>query len=58
MALYSLIQFTSVTILYRVNSNLGDGQFLFIDLGIILPLAVTSALLFHFLLCSREYSND
>ncbi|XP_015834823.1 polyamine-transporting ATPase 13A3 isoform X2 [Tribolium castaneum] len=41
MALYSLIQFTTVLILYRQNSVLGDVQFLFIDLIITTSLAVT-----------------
>ncbi|RCI06202.1 hypothetical protein CU098_003218, partial [Rhizopus stolonifer] len=40
MALYSLIQFTSVTLLYAFGSNLGDFQFLYIDLFLILPIAV------------------
>ncbi|KAL2312417.1 Cation-transporting ATPase [Schizosaccharomyces pombe] len=40
MALYSAIQFITVSILYTTNSNLGDFQFLFIDLVIILPIAV------------------
>ncbi|KAG0164153.1 hypothetical protein DFQ28_011560 [Apophysomyces sp. BC1034] len=40
MALYSIIQFTSVTILYAFGSNLGDFQFLYIDLFLILPIAV------------------
>ncbi|KAJ3334978.1 hypothetical protein HDU93_006907 [Gonapodya sp. JEL0774] len=43
MAAYSLIQFTSVTLLYSLVSNLGDFQFLFIDLFLIVPLAVTMA---------------
>lgn len=42
MALYSLIQFTSVTLLYAFGSNLGDFQFLYIDLFLILPIAVYS----------------
>ncbi|KAF5380526.1 hypothetical protein D9615_004513 [Tricholomella constricta] len=41
MALYSLIQFTSVTLLYSFASSLGDFQFLYIDLFIIIPVAVT-----------------
>ncbi|KAJ3657587.1 hypothetical protein Zmor_009376 [Zophobas morio] len=41
MALYSLIQFTTVLILYRQHSILGDVQFLFIDLVITTSLAVT-----------------
>ncbi|CAA7259088.1 unnamed protein product [Cyclocybe aegerita] len=41
MALYSMIQFTSVTLLYSFASSLGDFQFLYIDLFIIIPIAVT-----------------
>ncbi|KAJ3281726.1 hypothetical protein HK104_011310, partial [Borealophlyctis nickersoniae] len=40
MALYSLIQFTSVSLLYSLAGNLGDFQFLFIDLALIIPVAV------------------
>ncbi|KAJ2235116.1 hypothetical protein IWW45_002868, partial [Coemansia sp. RSA 485] len=40
MALYSIIQFTSVSILYEFGGGLGDFQFLFIDLFIIVPLAI------------------
>ncbi|KAK3297543.1 uncharacterized protein B0H64DRAFT_339399 [Chaetomium fimeti] len=40
MSLYSAIQFTSVSFLYASASNLGDFQFLFIDLVLILPIAV------------------
>ncbi|KAG6813565.1 hypothetical protein H0H92_009957 [Tricholoma furcatifolium] len=39
-ALYSLIQFTTVTLLYSFASILGDFQFLYIDLFIIIPVAV------------------
>lgn len=42
-ALYSLIQFTTVTLLYAIAATLGDFQFLYIDLVLILPIAVTSA---------------
>nr|CAH7729266.1 unnamed protein product [Callosobruchus chinensis] len=41
MALYSLIQFFSILILYRQHSLLGDSQFLFIDLIVTTSLAVT-----------------
>lgn len=41
MALYSMIQFWSVTILYTLASNLGDYQFLIIDLFMIIPLSLT-----------------
>lgn len=41
MALYSLIQFTTVTLLYSLASSLGDFQFLYIDLAIIIPIAIT-----------------
>lgn len=43
MALYSLIQFTSITILYSLAASLGDFQFLYIDLFIIIPVAVAMA---------------
>ncbi|XP_066257174.1 polyamine-transporting ATPase 13A3-like [Euwallacea similis] len=41
MALYSLIQFTTILILYTCHSILGNYQFLFIDLIITTSLAVT-----------------
>ncbi|KAI9750468.1 MAG: hypothetical protein M4579_006458 [Chaenotheca gracillima] len=40
MSLYSAIQFTSVSFLYASASNLGDFQFLFIDIMLILPIAI------------------
>ncbi|KAF2841422.1 hypothetical protein M501DRAFT_1000630 [Patellaria atrata CBS 101060] len=40
MSLYSAIQFTTVSFLYASGSNLGDFQFLFIDLALILPIAI------------------
>uniref|UniRef100_A0A8C6F5P8 Polyamine-transporting ATPase 13A2 n=1 Tax=Monodon monoceros TaxID=40151 RepID=A0A8C6F5P8_MONMO len=40
MALYSLTQFISVLILYTVNTNLGDVQFLVVDLVITTTVAV------------------
>nr|XP_058929855.1 polyamine-transporting ATPase 13A2 isoform X3 [Kogia breviceps] len=40
MALYSLTQFISVLLLYTVNTNLGDVQFLVIDLVITTTVAV------------------
>ncbi|OBA19758.1 hypothetical protein METBIDRAFT_12805 [Metschnikowia bicuspidata var. bicuspidata NRRL YB-4993] len=40
MSLYSAIQFMTVSLLYRRGSNLGDFQFLYIDLFLILPLAI------------------
>uniref|UniRef100_UPI00398F3317 polyamine-transporting ATPase 13A3 n=1 Tax=Pristiophorus japonicus TaxID=55135 RepID=UPI00398F3317 len=44
MALYSIIQYLSVTLLYSILSNLGDLQFLFIDLAIILVIVFTMSL--------------
>ena len=41
MALYSMIQFCSVIILYGIGSNLGDWQFLYIDMFLIIPLSLT-----------------
>lgn len=40
MSLYSAIQFITITILYKRGSNLGDFQFLWIDLFLILPIAI------------------
>ncbi|XP_033097899.1 probable cation-transporting ATPase 13A3 [Anneissia japonica] len=40
MALYSLIQFISVMILYWINSNLGDIQYLYVDLVITTTVAI------------------
>lgn len=63
MSLYSAIQFTSVSILYKSASNLGDFQFLFIDLFLILPIAVFSKAHFSYfifwgtLLITRNYSG-
>lgn len=42
MALYAMIQTCTCTILYSINSNLADFQFLYIDLILILPLALCS----------------
>ncbi|XP_053566183.1 polyamine-transporting ATPase 13A3 [Bombina bombina] len=44
MALYSIIQYLTVTLLYSILSNLGDFQFLFIDLAIILVVVFTMSL--------------
>ena len=41
MALYSMIQFTSVVILYQINSNLAPWEYLFIDLFVVIPLSLT-----------------
>lgn len=49
MSLYSAIQFISVSILYKEGSNLGDFQFLYIDLALIIPIAV-------FMSWSKSYS--
>ncbi|KAI1636923.1 hypothetical protein F4809DRAFT_641003 [Biscogniauxia mediterranea] len=40
MSLYSAIQFTSVSFLYASASNLADFQFLYIDIVLILPIAI------------------
>ncbi|XP_069775899.1 polyamine-transporting ATPase 13A3-like isoform X2 [Narcine bancroftii] len=44
MAMYSLIQYLSVLLLYSILSNLGDIQFLFIDLAIIMSVTFTMSL--------------
>ena len=38
--LYSMIQFTTVTLLYFIGSNLTDPQYLYIDLIILVPLSM------------------
>ncbi|CAH1240758.1 ATP13A3 [Branchiostoma lanceolatum] len=40
MALYSMVQFVSVITLYSINSNLGDIQYLYIDLAITTTVAL------------------
>ena len=35
-----MIQFFSVTMLYLESSNLSDNQFLYIDIGVLVPLCV------------------
>lgn len=40
ISLYSMIQFTSVCICYAFATNLGDFQFLYIDLLLIIPISV------------------
>lgn len=37
--LYALIQFISATLLYFIGFNLGDYQFLYIDLVLVVPLS-------------------
>lgn len=54
MSLYSAIQFTSVSFLYASASNLGDFQFLFIDLGLILPIAIFMGWVGPYLTLSRK----
>lgn len=41
MALYSMIQYTSVLIMYWIGVNLSDLQYLYIDLFTIMPFAIT-----------------
>ena len=41
MALYSMIQYTSVLIMYWVGVNMSDLQYLYIDLFTIMPIAIT-----------------
>ncbi|KAA8495587.1 Vacuolar cation-transporting ATPase YPK9 [Porphyridium purpureum] len=40
MFLYSLIQLYAVALLYQVGSTFGDGQFLYVDLILIIPLGI------------------
>ena len=41
MALYSMIQYTSVLLMYWVGVNMSDLQYLYIDLFTIMPFAIT-----------------
>lgn len=47
MAVYSLTQFVSVIILYTIRSNLGDLQFLYIDLFLISVFALFFGMLIN-----------
>ncbi|KAJ5070977.1 cation-transporting atpase [Anaeramoeba ignava] len=40
VALYALIQFVGVVQLYLINSNLGDWQYLYVDMFMVLPLSI------------------
>lgn len=40
MTLYSMIQFTTLIFLYTYNSTLADGQFVYVDLLLIVPLGI------------------
>ena len=53
MALYSMIQFASVLILYSNKTNLGDTQFLYIDLVITTTIAVRISSLYFVFMTSR-----
>mmetsp|Transcript_11776 Transcript_11776/g.11736 ORF Transcript_11776/g.11736 Transcript_11776/m.11736 type:complete len:138 (+) Transcript_11776:2522-2935(+) len=41
IALYSMIQFITVIMLYALGANLGDWQYLYIDLFILIPMSIT-----------------
>lgn len=41
MALYSMIQFINVIILYEIGSNIGNYEFLYVDLLLVIPLSLT-----------------
>ncbi len=41
MALYSLTQFVSVLVLYAIDTNVTDSQFLFVDLFIVILIGLT-----------------
>ena len=49
MAIYSMTQYFTILILYSVGSLLGDWQFLWIDMFIILPIVLSSNHIFSFL---------
>lgn len=41
MALYSLTEFAAICLLYSIVSNLGDNQYMYIDMFSVLPLSIT-----------------
>jgi cation-transporting P-type ATPase 13A2 len=41
IALYSMVQFCSVVFLYLIGSNVGNWQFFYIDMFIVIPLSLT-----------------
>ena len=41
MALYSMIQFCTVTLMYSLDKNMTDLQYLIVDLVVLVPLAIT-----------------
>ncbi|KAM7445100.1 hypothetical protein ABFA07_006360 [Porites harrisoni] len=55
MALYSIVQFVSVLLLYSISSNMGDWQYVYIDLVIITSLALVMSYTeaYPFLLAQR-----
>lgn len=59
MSLYLAIQFITVSILYKRGTNLGDFQFLYIDLFLILPLAIFMSWLkpFNKIIIKRPSAN-
>ncbi|XP_014665999.1 PREDICTED: probable cation-transporting ATPase 13A3 isoform X2 [Priapulus caudatus] len=59
MALYSMIQFISVLILYAYNTNFGDMEFLYIDLVITTTVAVFMGYTksYHKLVAKRPYGS-
>ncbi|KAL5467469.1 hypothetical protein EMCRGX_G031695 [Ephydatia muelleri] len=44
MALYSITQFVTASVLYSLESNLGDAQYLYIDVFLIIPFAFVMGL--------------
>ncbi|KAL4505174.1 hypothetical protein ABPG72_016241 [Tetrahymena utriculariae] len=54
MALYSMIQFFTTTLLYTVNSLPGDMQFLYWDIVIIIPLAFLMGLTDSYPVLSKQ----
>jgi len=46
MSIYSLTEFTTVALLYSFIGNLGDLQYLYVDLILVLPLSITSMYIF------------
>ena len=56
MATYSLTQFCSVLLLYYINTNLADFQFLYIDLFLITTMALFFGYQVHLLYIRADFT--
>jgi cation-transporting P-type ATPase 13A2 len=57
MAMFSMIQFTAVCMLYNIRAVLADMHFLYVDLFLILPISLLSMNFFFFKPLSGKHSS-